>query len=210
MATPYRSTRAIARLARFISMCHGRIVPEGDFGSDVEGIKPVLFDVGKDERKMEEALGYCRKELADKGTILYDLEIPPQLKTIVEKHELRAGGSWDCHEARNFFGWEADNVVAVISGGYTLEQITRARTRLIVILVEGTGYAETEEYFQRARDVGLVFTIDKEGREERRESYGYSSYFTEMKAEKKPKRKATRSYIEDYSDHRYDMFHLGF
>ena len=58
-------------------------MPEGDFGSDVEGIKPILFDVGKGERKMEEALDYCRKELADKGLILYDLKVPPQInKTI--------------------------------------------------------------------------------------------------------------------------------
>ena len=72
----------------------------------------------------------------------------------------------------------------MISGGYTLEQITRARTRLIVILVEGTGYAETKEYFQRARDVRLVFTIDME------ECDDYSSDCTEnkMKAKKKPKK----------------------
>ena len=72
----------------------------------------------------------------------------------------RAGGSWHCHEARSSFGWEADNVVAMISGGYTLEQITRARTRLIVILVEGTGYAETKEYFRKAKKEGLVLLID--------------------------------------------------
>ena len=121
LTTPYRSTKSVTALAQFISKRHGRVVPEGDFGTDVEGIKPILFYFGNDERKMEEALGYCRKELANKGTILYDLEIPTQLKKIVEKHAMRAGGSWDCHEARNFFGWEADNVVAVISGGYTLE-----------------------------------------------------------------------------------------
>ena len=56
LTTPYRSTIAITRLARFIAKCKGLNFPEGDFGSDVEGIKPIFFDVGEDERKMEEAL----------------------------------------------------------------------------------------------------------------------------------------------------------
>ena len=160
LTTPYRSTKSITSLAQFISKRHGRVVPEGDFGSDVEGITPILFDVGNDERKMVEVLDYCRRELTDKGTILFDLKVPPQIKKKVEEHLNRAGGSWDCHEARNFFGWEAENVVAVISGGYTLEQITRARTRLFVVLVEGTGYAETKEYFKKAGDNGLVLMIN--------------------------------------------------
>ena len=105
LTTPYRSTRAITSLAQFISKCHGRIVPEGDFGSDVEGMKPILFDVGNDERKMEEALGYCRKDLADKSTIIYDPKVPPQIKKKVEQYAKRTAGSWDCHEARSFFGW---------------------------------------------------------------------------------------------------------
>ena len=38
LTTPYRSTIAITRLARFIAKCKGLVVPEGDFGSDVEGL----------------------------------------------------------------------------------------------------------------------------------------------------------------------------
>ena len=49
LTTPYRSTIAITRLARFIAKCKGLVVPEGDFGSDVEGTKPIFFEVGKDE-----------------------------------------------------------------------------------------------------------------------------------------------------------------
>merc|ERR1719278_1803715 len=72
LRTPYRSTIAITRLGRFIAKCRGLVVPEGDFGSDVEGTKPIFFDVGKDERKMEEALEECHKQLGDNATVLYD------------------------------------------------------------------------------------------------------------------------------------------
>ena len=49
-----------------------------------------------------------------------------------------------------------------------------------------------------------MFTIDTE------ECDGYSN-FTEnkMKAKKKPKKKLTRSNIDSYSAHRYDMLNLG-
>merc|ERR1712218_8430 len=76
LTTPYRSTIAITSLARFIAKCKGLVVPEGDFGSDVEGTKPIFFDVGKDEIKMEEALKHCRKRLGDNATILYDANLP--------------------------------------------------------------------------------------------------------------------------------------
>ena len=37
-----------------------------------------------------------------------------------------------------------------------MELITRARTHLSVILVEGMLYSNTGEYFQQAADLGLV------------------------------------------------------
>ena len=43
LTTPYRSTIAITRLACFIAKCRGLVVPEGDFGSDVEGTKPIFL-----------------------------------------------------------------------------------------------------------------------------------------------------------------------
>merc|ERR1711994_874395 len=82
LTTPYRSTIAITSLARFIAKCKGLVVPEGDFGSDVEGTKPIFFDVGKDEKKMEEALEHCHKHLGDDATILYDVP-PHSMKKIV-------------------------------------------------------------------------------------------------------------------------------
>ena len=72
LTTPYRSTIAITRLARFIAKCEGLVVPEGDFGSDVEGTKPIFFDVGEyNIRKVEEALDECHKQLGDNVTILH-------------------------------------------------------------------------------------------------------------------------------------------
>merc|ERR1712012_37797 len=63
LTTPYRSTIAITALARFIARCKGLVVPEEDYGSDVEGTKPIFFDVGGDQRKMKMALEHCRKHL---------------------------------------------------------------------------------------------------------------------------------------------------
>ena len=80
LTTPYRSTIAITRLARFIAKCKGLVVPEGDFGSDVEGIKPTFFEVGNDKRNMEEALVHCRKHLENNATILIIIASQTQLK----------------------------------------------------------------------------------------------------------------------------------
>ena len=68
-----------------------------------------------------------------------------------------AGGPWNCYFAGSFYGWEADRVVAVTSGGNLMEMITRAKTLLAVIFVGG-GYndKETKEYFQQAAEQGLI------------------------------------------------------
>merc|ERR1712001_515286 len=85
LTTPYRSTIAITSLARFIAKCKGLVVPEGDFGSDVEGTKPIFFDVGLDERMMEEALEHCHKHLGDKVTILYNYQIPDSIEKMTKE-----------------------------------------------------------------------------------------------------------------------------
>ena len=74
LTTPYRSTIAITKLARFITECEEVAVPDEDYGSDVQGIKPIFFDTGSDERKIKEALEYCHKCFGDDVTILYDGE----------------------------------------------------------------------------------------------------------------------------------------
>ena len=103
---------------------------------------------------------FCYKEVGDNTTILHDVKIPPLIKEKVKEKGKEAGGPWECHEARNYFGWESDSVVAVTSGAYTMEQITRAKSRLFVIIVEGGGYASTKEYFKQAKNEGLVDEVD--------------------------------------------------
>ena len=61
---------------------------------------------------------------------------------ICKSHGREMGGPWECYDADNFFGWEAERVVAVTAGSYFLEEATRAKTELIVILAE----AKREEY----------------------------------------------------------------
>ena len=125
LTTPYRSTIAITRLARFIAKCKGLVVPEGDFGSDVEGTKPILFDVGKDERKMEEALEECHKQLGDNVTVLFDgFNREP-----IEKWMKAAGAHWDCYDAFNFYGWEDERVIILAQGPTLMEMITRAKIK---------------------------------------------------------------------------------
>ena len=138
LTTPYRSTRAITTLSRFIAKCKGLALPEGEIGSDVEGSNPIFFDVGDDEKKMEEALDHCRKHFKDNVTILYDgYGLPPSIKNMVKKPM----GDWECYKAEDFSGWEADKVVAVTCGGHSftsfgqiLEPMTPARNELAVIL----------------------------------------------------------------------------
>ena len=82
LTTPYRSTIAITRLARFIAKSRGLVVPEGDFGSDVEGTKPIFFDVGDDGRKRKEALEHCHKHLGEKSpSSVIGLSFPSQIQS---------------------------------------------------------------------------------------------------------------------------------
>ena len=110
---------------------------------------------------MEMALAYCRKHLGDKATILYT-HLPSSMQKMVREQGKETGGAWDCYYAYNFYGWEADRVVAVTNGGNLMELITRAKTHLCVILVEGDQwdvahhYAKTKADFQQATEQGLA------------------------------------------------------
>ena len=155
LTVPYRSTIAITRLARFMAKCNNLVVPEGDFGSDVEGIRPIIFDVGNNERKMQEALEHCHKQLGDNATILYD---HPNREPI-EKWMKAAGADWDGSNTSSFYGWEDDTVVVVTDGSHMMELLTRARTKIVIILVEGQGeceYAEQKGFFLQAVEEGLA------------------------------------------------------
>ena len=131
------------------------VIPEGDFGSDVEGTKPLFFDVGdKDEGKVIEALEHCRKHLGDNVTILYD-NFLPSIEKMAKKQGKEAGGPWDCYHAENFHGWEAERVVAVEIGYYIMEMITRARTHLAIVFVGGKD-SENKKHFEQAANENLV------------------------------------------------------
>ena len=154
LTTSYRSTIAITSLARFIAKRKGMVVPEGDIGSDVQGTRPIFFDVGRDDRKMEEALKRCRNQMGDTATILYDSYLPPSIAKMVKEQGKEAGGPWDCYSAGKFYGWEAQRVVVVAHGYDIMEQITRATTLLSVILVGD--YNHMADNFYKAAQQGLV------------------------------------------------------
>ncbi len=172
LATPYRSTKAITSLARFLAKCEGQVVPEGEFGSDVEGKKPIVFDVGKDEVKLREALQRSRDLFGNDATLLYDnFFLPSSMQEISESIGKEKGEAWECYFAANFYGWESDHVVAVTTGvdtagaAFTLEMATRAKTRLVLILAESErkdekkDYANYQKHFQAAADKGLLEVV---------------------------------------------------
>ena len=69
------------------------------------------------------------------------------MKKIVKDQGKEEGGSWDCYNAHKFYGWEANSVVAATTGaGNILEMLTRAKTRLIVILAEPEEKDEVEDW----------------------------------------------------------------
>ena len=164
LTTPYRSTIAITSLARFLAKSYGPDVPEGEgeFGSDVEGKKPIVFYVGADKENLKMALQKCREQLGDDATLLYDRVFPSSMEEICKSHGKEKGGPWECYKAHNFFGWEAERVVAVTTGVGILEEATRAKTELILIIAEPEE-EEYKKYYQRlqvaikaAEDEGLV------------------------------------------------------
>ena len=130
LTTPYRSTIAITSLARFLAKSYGLDVPEGEFGSDVEGKKPIVYDVGEDKEKLNLALQRSRELLGDNATLLYHWDLTSSMKDICESHGKEKGGPWECYEANNFFGWEAERVVAVTTGWrfIIVELAMRAKT----------------------------------------------------------------------------------
>ena len=168
LTVPYRSTVAITSFVQFITKCQGYEVPEGDFGSDVQGTRPIIYDVGEDDVKLREALEKAKDQIKDGCTLLYDNYLPTSIREICKSHGKDAGGPWDCYNVGEFYGWESDKVVVVTSGGcFTLEMASRAKTELFIILFEPESedrkqyHAEYRNNFERAADEGLV-TIFKE------------------------------------------------
>ena len=114
LTTPYRSTIAITKLARFIIECEEVALPDEDYGSDVQGIKPIFFDVGGDQRKMQEALEHCHSCFGDDVTILYDdsVEALSDIFKIVMKKGKEQGGPWKCYNT-NIFSKQVTELVNI-------------------------------------------------------------------------------------------------
>ena len=75
------------------------------------------------------------------------------MKKICESHGKKKGGPLECYNAGNFYGWEAERVVAVTTGrGNIPEQATRAKTELILVLAEPEE-EERKKYYKRIREV---------------------------------------------------------
>ena len=164
LATPYRSTIAITTFARFLAKCERKVFPEGEFGSDVEGKKPIVFDVGKDEVKLREALQRSRDQFGDDATLLYDRWLPSSMIEICESNGKEKGGPWECYKAYDYIGRESDKVVAVTTFFLTIEMMTRAKLQLVLIQVDigsevyKKDYADYQKYFhfQAAAEKGIV------------------------------------------------------
>ena len=62
----------------------------------------------------------------------------------------------DCYKTGDFYGWEAERVVAVTDGSSIMEIITRARMKIYIILVDPGWMTKTKSDFQLAADLGLV------------------------------------------------------
>ena len=111
---------------------------------------------------MEEVLKRCHEAFGGKATLLYDGFLPASRKEMCKSYVKNTGGSWDCYNAQDFFGWESDKIVAVTTGGgHTREMITRARTHLAIILMQGEGerkkiYTKYQKYFAEASNRGLI------------------------------------------------------
>ena len=115
---------------------------------------------------------FYRKILGDKVTILHDNDISSEnLKTVqgmtTSQAEGEEGSQWKCYTADNFYGWEADKIVAVSTGFSILEMITRARTHLYVVMVDSKLESTSLRYnevckcgFQKAVQEGLVQPIN--------------------------------------------------
>ena len=172
LTTQYRSTRAITSLARFLAKRKGQDVPEGEIGSDVEGRKPIFFDVGSDDEKLRQALQRSREQLGDDVTLLFDCggarggargsgyDLPSSTRAICRAMSKKEGGPWEYYNSVDCTGWEADKVVVVTGGEKrVLEEVTRAKTHLILILVKGRKgkfYEVWQKDLEKAADSGLV------------------------------------------------------
>ena len=62
-----------------------------------------------------------------------------------------------CYHAGEYYGAEDERVVAVTNGYYMMEQVTRARTHLAIVLLDGPStWAEERSHLRQAAAQGLL------------------------------------------------------
>ena len=115
------STNAITSLVQFIAKAENNVtsvdIPVSELRSDVEGIKPVVFDVGKDEVQFKKALERCHELMGNNVTLLHESKganLPGSMVDICESYGKSFGGLWECYHVNEFFGWEANKVVDLL------------------------------------------------------------------------------------------------
>ena len=119
LETPYRSTISIILLARHLSICLQLASEFDELGSDLEGTTPMFFDTGRCDLSQFEsvrlrlryALETAEKELGSEVTLLYNLSGYLELHKLVKTMSRKKGGPWQCYQASEFYGCEADKVL---------------------------------------------------------------------------------------------------
>ena len=113
--------------------------------------------MGKDDKKLEEALKRCRKHLGDGAvTILHDHWIPDSMKTMVREQSKEGDGAWECYDAKDFYGWETDRVVVVTEGTNIMELISRARTKGVTYVISQTNIFSLNDNFVPTKTIPFL------------------------------------------------------
>ena len=100
------------------------------------------------------ALQSIWEQWGDDVTLLYDkFLLPSSMTAICEIYGKNTGGPWECYRAINFFGWEAERVVAVTSGLNMLEMATRAKTELCLICAKPEIEHNVKNYLYLQEDI---------------------------------------------------------
>ena len=85
------------------------------------GATPTFFDTGSEgvtakgmKLRLRFALEAAEKQLGSEVTVLYNISLQPELADIVESMSQKNGGPWQCYQAVQFYGWEADKVFSAL------------------------------------------------------------------------------------------------
>ena len=131
---------AKSKVMRIIFECYRS--PAEYSSGNVDGSKPIIFDVGKDDGNMEKAMEHCHTLLGDNVTFYLPINLVPSMRKVVEDQVKDAG-----RRSNEMSG--SDKVVLVTTGDPNIHQITKARTHLCIILAEPHSGAEGLSFTSR-------------------------------------------------------------